>query len=246
MHRRALGVRRHVVLNAALAEEVGAARAHGLLGVLEAEAADDARAAAVHGFARVLERLVALGALRVQHKVRVVRRLPQPRQQVEDVRVVVKQRASLHVGAKLRDRLRVDGLVEVLLAVVEEVGFERHQLGREHHLVGAPRLGAPQQRLAQHLTLEQQEAVAPGAHVPELADGVDDVAVEEREVLQRRVAAKEAVAVLGVEPILTALAVAAVDLAKVVRVGIEPQELDERVELSDAVLQRRAREAPAE
>jgi hypothetical protein len=62
-----------------------------------------------------------------------------------------------------------------------------------------------------------------------------------------------AVAVLGIEGVLAALAVAdpslaafVFGLAKVVAVGVEPAELYERVELADPILQRSARETPPE
>mmetsp|Transcript_12173 Transcript_12173/g.38977 ORF Transcript_12173/g.38977 Transcript_12173/m.38977 type:complete len:270 (+) Transcript_12173:215-1024(+) len=230
-----------VVPDALAAEGVAArARRDRVGGVLVAEVADGCRRRGRRPAAPLLD-----GALGVHHEVRVVDRLAEPRQQVEDVRVVVEQGAGLDVGAKLGLRLRVDGLVKVHLRVVEEVGLERDELGRENHLLRAPLLGAPQQALVEHLALERHKRVAAGADVAILADRVDDVAVEARVVLHRPVAAVLALGVVGVEPVLAALAVAAGRLAKVVGVRLEPEERDQRVELADAVLQRRAREAPA-
>eukprot|EP00962_Isochrysis_galbana_P051164 scaffold22513_cov107-Isochrysis_galbana.AAC.4 len=153
--------------------------------------------------------------------------------------------ARLHVGAELGLGLRVDGLVKVKLAVVQKVGLESDQFGRQHHLVCAAGLGPAQQALVQHRPLQLDEACAANADVAVIFDRVDNVAIEERVVLERRVAAVVARAVLGIELVLTAFAVAASRLAEVEGVGVEPQELDERVELADAVLQGRTGKAPA-
>ena len=77
-------------------------------------------------------------------------------------------------------------------------------------------IGAPQQHAVEHAALQREDALPAGAHVADFLDRVDDVAVEEREVLQRRVAAVQARAVLGIEAVLAALAVAARGLAEVV------------------------------
>jgi hypothetical protein len=69
-------------------------------------------------------------ALRVEHHIRMVDGLPQPREQVEHVRVVVEQCARVDVRAELRLRLCVDRRVEVVLPRVEEVGLNRHHLRR--------------------------------------------------------------------------------------------------------------------
>ena len=95
-----------------------------------------------------------------------------------------------------------------MLVGVEKVRLEGDRLWRQHHLIGAPRLGASQQHLLEHLALQRDEARPAGADVAKLADRVDDVAVEEGVVLQRRVAARDAVAVLAVVLELAALAVA--------------------------------------
>mmetsp|Transcript_30689 Transcript_30689/g.65963 ORF Transcript_30689/g.65963 Transcript_30689/m.65963 type:complete len:445 (+) Transcript_30689:464-1798(+) len=250
-HRDALRRRAHVVLHAALAEEVAARRPHRIIRVLVAKSAHNALPFAIHparggrGLGGSGERVAGLGALRVQHEVGMVRRLPQPSEEIKDVRVVVEQRACLHIGAELGHRLRVDGLVEVVLALVEEVGLYGHHLGRQHHLVRSGSLGAAQQHLVEHVTLEGEEAVAAGAHVPKLADWVDHIAVEERVVLQRAVPTIVALAVLVVEAMLAALALAAGHLAEVVGVRVDSQELYEGVELPNAVLQWGARETPA-
>ena len=73
-----------------------------------------------------------------------VDRLAEPCEQVEDMRVVVEQRARLDVRAKGRLALRVQPLIEVRLSRVEEVRLNRHDFWRQHHLIRTAGLCSPE------------------------------------------------------------------------------------------------------
>mmetsp|Transcript_25520 Transcript_25520/g.64869 ORF Transcript_25520/g.64869 Transcript_25520/m.64869 type:complete len:271 (+) Transcript_25520:932-1744(+) len=174
-----------VLAHASAAERVAAAGEHDVLAIFVAQAAVGALEAAGSSTRGASERgaVLELGildlALRVEDEIRVVDGLAQPREQVEDVGVVVQQGARLDVCAELRLALRVETVIKVILPRVEKVGFYGHDLGRKHHLVRAARLGAPQQDLVEHAALELDKRRAPRAHVAKLFDRVDDVLIEE-------------------------------------------------------------------
>ena len=84
-----------------------------------------------YGFVRVVS---------VHDEVRVVDGLPQPGQQVEDVRIVVQQRALVHIVVEPRARLLVDAVVEVALALVQLILADFDAQRRQQHLRRALRL----------------------------------------------------------------------------------------------------------
>ena len=69
-------------------------------------------------------------------KVRVVNGLTQSNKDIEDVRVVVQDRARLQVCIELRLGLGIKRLVEILLALVHRVVSELDKARREHDVLG--------------------------------------------------------------------------------------------------------------
>lgn len=70
-------------------------------------------------------------------------RLPEAYEEVEDVGVVVEQRALPDKRAELRLGLRVQRLVEVLLHCIHPLPPHRDQPGRKRELLCALDLGTP-------------------------------------------------------------------------------------------------------
>mmetsp|Transcript_7609 Transcript_7609/g.27909 ORF Transcript_7609/g.27909 Transcript_7609/m.27909 type:complete len:217 (-) Transcript_7609:1939-2589(-) len=174
-------------------------------------------------------------------QVRVVHGASERRQQIEDVGVVVQERASFDVRVELDARLHVEALVEVHLLLAQSV-FSDDDLDRRQVQILLPLLlRAPQHDLAEHVVAQRHEGSLPGAHVAVLDDRVRDVLLEGGEVHEAHVAAVRAVPLAHEAE---ALAVAALLLTVVEGVRAEAEEADQRVELAHAVLQGRAREAP--
>mmetsp|Transcript_30526 Transcript_30526/g.65353 ORF Transcript_30526/g.65353 Transcript_30526/m.65353 type:complete len:299 (-) Transcript_30526:1089-1985(-) len=224
------GQRLHVLEDARLVEEVPAARRGDIFSA-------DLVANPAGGL------LDDLGQRQAAHEVRVVHRLPQPRQQLEDVRVVVQERPLLHVGVELHLSLLVQTLVKVLLLLAElECEAVDSQLWKLH-IFRPSLLGSPQLGLVQHLLqLDHGQLALPEVPVPR--DGVQDGSVEVRIVVGARAPAALAGFLLGAESPVQRLAIAALFPAKVVGVRVQLQESEEGVQLAHAVLQRRSRDAP--
>mmetsp|Transcript_26567 Transcript_26567/g.82114 ORF Transcript_26567/g.82114 Transcript_26567/m.82114 type:complete len:386 (-) Transcript_26567:1598-2755(-) len=174
-----------------------------------------------------------------------VERLPQPRQELEDVGVVVQQRPLLDEGVEARRRLFVQGRVEVALGLGQLDGHDGDLARRQLDVLGALGLRPAQHDAVEHVAAQKHHRLAPVAHVAVAHDGVHHVPVEVRVVLQRAVPAVHApVQKVLREGMRQRRALAARRRAVVARVRRQTHEAEQRVQIADAVLQRRAGDAP--
>mmetsp|Transcript_31246 Transcript_31246/g.96734 ORF Transcript_31246/g.96734 Transcript_31246/m.96734 type:complete len:210 (-) Transcript_31246:448-1077(-) len=174
-----------------------------------------------------------------------VEALPHPREEFEDVRVVVHRRALVDEGVEARLGFFVQTVVEVLLRGREREFADFDLQRRQPQIRRALGLGPPQHDDVQDVRPQRPERARARARVPRELDRLQDFAVERVEVRHGRVAALLAVRAARAEAPVEHLAVAALAGAEVVRVRVDLEEAHERLELLHPILERRAREAPA-
>mmetsp|Transcript_78898 Transcript_78898/g.219349 ORF Transcript_78898/g.219349 Transcript_78898/m.219349 type:complete len:227 (+) Transcript_78898:1117-1797(+) len=168
---------------------------------------------------------------------------PQRREEVEDVGVVVQDRATRDVGVEANARLHVQARVKVGLLLRQLVLSDHDLDGGEVEVRLAAFFRAPQHHLVEDVVAQRRERGLSRTHVAIFDDGVRDLALEARVMHEADVSTVRAVA-LSHEA--GTLARAALLLAVVEREGPDTQEPNQRVQLPYAVLERRAREAPLE
>mmetsp|Transcript_30913 Transcript_30913/g.104106 ORF Transcript_30913/g.104106 Transcript_30913/m.104106 type:complete len:362 (-) Transcript_30913:245-1330(-) len=189
---------------------------------------------------------VGLGVRRgsVHDEIRVVQRLPQPREELEDVGVVVQDGALVHESGKPGLLLFKNAFIKVALLRRQLQQNLAHDQARQLQVRRALLLRPAEHDHVQNVLSEQTQRPRARARVARLLDGLQDALVKVVVVLHRGVAAQLAPRAVAAHRPDQTLAVAALLGAKVVGVGVDAQEADQRLQFFHAVLQRRAGEAP--
>lgn len=167
------------------------------------------------------------GGFGVQDEIRVVARLPQSGEELEDVGVVVEDGTFLDVPVEFSASEHVQRLVKIALHFVHlrlaNVDGERGQF----HVLGALRLRATELRGEQDVVSQGEKTLPSIADVSVPIDRIYDRLVEVTVVPRARVAARGARALLRPEIPAERLTFATLHLAKVVRVRVHAEETDE-------------------
>mmetsp|Transcript_41190 Transcript_41190/g.89757 ORF Transcript_41190/g.89757 Transcript_41190/m.89757 type:complete len:416 (-) Transcript_41190:1833-3080(-) len=199
--------------------------------------------------AKVAER-INLGLRRsrgcpVHDEIRVICSPPQAGEQVEDMGVIVQQRALLHEGVKLRAAFHEQRIVEVLLLGGQLLAADTHAQWGQVHVLLSLNLRAPEHARAQHFRLQLAEGHLSGTEETILRDRSRNLSLKFGEVEHTVMPATAAEA--AVPKVLCpgeAPAVAAFDLAAVISKWVLAKKSDQRIEFPDTILQRSSGQAP--
>lgn len=177
-----------------------------------------------------------------RNEVGVVDGLAKSHQYLENVGIVVENSPLLDKRIELRLGAAPDRVVKVLLLLVESLASYTNDARRKLNVVLAGDLSATQENLIENLRLELLHSALALLDKAVKLDWIHDLLVEDAKMLCLGVLATRAL--LAFKAIVKSLAVAALFLAHVVSVGVDAQKANERVQLSDAILKRRAGQAP--
>ena len=177
-----------------------------------------------------------------RNEVGVVNSLAKSHQYLENVGIVVENSPLLDKRIELRLGAAPDRVVKILLLLVESLASYTNDARRKLNVVLAGDLSAAQENLVENLRLELLHSALALLDKAVKLDWIHDLLVEDAKMLCLGVLATRAL--LAFKAIVKSLAVAALFLAHVVSVGVDTQKANERVQLSNAILKRRAGQAP--
>ena len=189
-------------------------------------------------FGRVGSVFFHVCTLRVNHQVRMIARLSQSCEKLEDVRVVVQNAPFLHERVELRARQHVQRLVKVLFNLIECVLLNDYLQVRQSHVLGAFRLGPAKLHRQQNVVSKSQHRFLAITDVAITVDWVQHGAIEMRIMPGRAASAVGAKSRLRTEVPGERFALATLRRTKVKRVRIHAQKSHQAVQIADSILQR--------
>mmetsp|Transcript_21307 Transcript_21307/g.51595 ORF Transcript_21307/g.51595 Transcript_21307/m.51595 type:complete len:221 (+) Transcript_21307:904-1566(+) len=184
----------------------------------------------------------------MNQQIRVIYRLPQAREQVKNMCIIVHQRPPIHKRIELHPALHIDTLIKIPLLRGQGVLADRHRHRGQLHVRSALHLRAAQEDLVQELLSQQFHRFPPNPVVSKALNGVGNHVVEVRVVLGLGVPALPTDFLVPVrralEVVVYGTAGALGSAAEEIGEGIHSQKSHEGKQLPDSILQRCAAQAP--
>jgi hypothetical protein len=176
-----------------------------------------------------------------KHKIGVVSYLSHASNQSKDIGVVIEDDALIDIGVELSVRVAVDGCIEVFFLLVEVISPNFHNARRQSKVICTFKLGSSQHDLAEN----QSEFTHCNHAVPFSAITLNlpqKRMIEEVEMMHDNMTALVTMTPVGKLPVVRRAR--ALD-AKILAKRFNSQKSNERVNLTNSILQRSPRQAQA-